>query len=503
MTLSGSGRFASLATCGVVMAAACATSPRAVPAPQPEEPAASVAVDALDTYWTNFQVHCGRAFPGRLAVEPPGDDMLSGDELLVAHFRDCTDREMKIAFHIERDGGASWDRSRTWVLRRIGNQIELRHDHRHEDGTADESSWYGGFTQTPGTANRHEFEFIDAAPMPGVWRGWRLEIEPNVRYRYGTVRDGEWRWRVDFDLSSSIALPPPAWGHPAPGDTARRAQAPAAAAAAPGPPATDIHLVPLGRQDGLLTFGVPRNITERAGYDNQPSFTPDAAAILYTSVRDDGQADIYRYEVSSNRTTRVTATAESEYSPTAMPGGEGISAVRVELDSTQRLWRFPPDGGTPSLILERIAPVGYHAWGDENTLALFVLGAPPTLQLADTRTGSARVIASDVGRAMQRLPGTDTIAYMVRVPPAQWRVTGLDFRTGGSRHMTVALEGSQDFVWMPDGSLLMARENTIYAWRPGDEGWTAMHSFDAPTLQRITRLAVAPDGSWLAVVAER
>lgn len=493
-------RFATVATCGIVVAVACARSPRAIPSPRPDGTADAVAVDALDAYWANFQMHCGRAFPGRLGVEPPGDDMLSGDEMLIAHFRDCSDREIKIAFHIERDGGSSWDRSRTWVLRRIGDQIELRHDHRQVDGTADQSTWYGGFTQTPGTPNRHEFEFIDAAPMPGVWRGWRLEIEPNVRYRYGTVRDGEWRWRVDFDLSSGISVPPPAWGHSAPGDTARRAQAPAAT---PGPPATDIHLVSLGRRDGRWTFGVPRNITSRPGYDNQPSFTPDAAAILYTSIREAGQADIYRYEISGDRTVRVTTTAESEYSPTVMPGEDGISTVRVERDSTQRLWRFPLGGGAPSVILEEIAPVGYHAWGDEHTLSLFVLGAPPTLRLADTRTGRARVIASDIGRAMERMPGTDTIAYMVRVPPTQWRITGLDFRTGGSRHMTVALEGSQDFAWTPDGTLLMARENTIYAWGRGGDGWTAVHSFDAPALQRITRLAVAPDGSWLAVVAER
>ncbi len=489
-----------LAILSVAIGAACARSPRAVPTPQPDGAAESVAVDALDAYWTNFQTHCGRAFPGRLAVEPPGDDMLSGDEMLIAHFRDCSEREMKIAFHIERDGGASWDRSRTWVLRRIGDQIELRHDHRHEDGSADQSTWYGGFTHSPGTANRQEFEFIDGAPMPGVWRGWRLEIEPNVRYRYGTVRNGEWRWRVDFDLSSSIPSPPPAWGHSAPGEATRVAQTPAAAA---GPPATDIHLVPLDRRDGRVTLGEPRNITDRAGYDNQASFTADAAAILYTSIRQDGQADIYRYEIASSRTVRVTATAESEYSPTVTPQGDGISTVRVEEDSTQRLWRFPLGGGTPSLILDRIAPVGYHAWGDEQTLALFVLGAPPTLRLADTRSGTARIIASDVGRAIQRMPGSDTIAYMVRVPPAQWRVTGLDFRTGGSRHMTVALEGSQDFAWTPDGMLLMARDNTIFAWRSGDQEWTAVRSFDAPALQRLTRLAVAPDGSWLAVVSER
>lgn len=479
-----------------LLSSACGGATSAGQAP-PATPAPSAA-NVLDAYWENLQMHCGRAFAGRLGVEPPGDDMLSGEEVLIAHFRDCGDREMKIAFHIEREDGASWDRSRTWVLRRIGDQLELRHDHRHEDGAADSSTWYGGFTTAQGSATRQEFEFRDGAPTPGVWRGWRLEIEPNQRYSYGTVRDGDWRWRVDFDLSNDVPAPPPAWGHRAPGDTAPVARA-ATAAAATAPPGTDIHLVELTRSGNRWSFGEPRNITARAGYDNQPSFTPDGAAVLYTSIRGDGQADIYRYDIASGRTDRITSTPESEYSPTVVPGRTAISTVRVERDSTQRLWRFPLTGGEPSLVLERVAPVGYHAWGDEHTLALFVLGAPPTLQLADTRSGTARVIGSDIGRALQPMPESDTIAYMVRVPPAQWRVAGLDTRTGGSRHLTVALEGSQDFAWLPDGTLLMARDNAIFAWRAGAEGWTELHRFAG--LESVTRMTVSPDGRWLAVVS--
>ena len=41
------------------------------------------------------------------------------------------------------------------------------------------------------------------------------------------------------------------------------------------------------------------NITRSPGYDNQPSFTPDGAAILFTSNRGGTQTDIYRYDVGS------------------------------------------------------------------------------------------------------------------------------------------------------------------------------------------------------------
>ena len=158
------------------------------------------------------------------------------------------------------------------------------------------------------------------------------------------------------------------------------------------PPATDIYLAPLSiRDDGRPVVGTPVNITNRPGYDNQPSFTPDSRAILFTSIREDGQSDIYRYDIASKAIARVTSTPESEYSATVMPGGQRFSVIRVEHDSTQRLWSFALDGSDPQLlVLAALKPVGYHAWIDPNNLALFVLGNPNALVHYDLRSGHVR-----------------------------------------------------------------------------------------------------------------
>ena len=173
----------------------------------------------------------------------------------------------------------------------------------------------------------------------------------------------------------------------------------------PTPPATDIFIIDLQTTPAgnLKLVGQPVKITNWAGYNNQPSFLPDGKSILYTSIRDK-QADIYRYDIRSGSTAQVANTPESEYSPTLMPDGKSISVVRVEADGTQRLWKFPLAGGPPALILEKIKPVGYHLWVDEDTLALFVLGKPNTLQLVDLRTGKAEVIADNPGRILRRVP---------------------------------------------------------------------------------------------------
>ncbi|HEV2765048.1 MAG TPA: hypothetical protein VGV38_18850, partial [Pyrinomonadaceae bacterium] len=108
------------------------------------------------------------------------------------------------------------------------------------------------------------------------------------------------------------------------------------------PPSTDIFLVEVVSRGSLWRFGRPRNVTAREGYDNQPHFEPGGGALLYTSIREDRQADIYRFDVRpGGAQTRVTATREDEYSPTPMPGGRFISVVRVEADKTQRLWKIP------------------------------------------------------------------------------------------------------------------------------------------------------------------
>ena len=177
-------------------------------------------------------------------------------------------------------------------------------------------------------------------------------------------------------------------------------------------PATDIFLAPLTVQRGRPVVGAAVNITNLPGYDNQPSFTPDSRSILFTSNRDGPQTDIYRYDLASKSTTRVTTTTESEYSPTAMPGGRRFSVIRVEKDSAQRLCSFTLDGTDPQVILPALKPVGYHAWLDDDHLALFVLGSPNALVYASVKSGKADTLARGRGnpRCCLRAAGTNSTA---------------------------------------------------------------------------------------------
>lgn len=277
--------------------------------------------------------------------------------------------------------------------------------------------------------------------------------------------------------------------------------APSADVTAQARPSTDVWVVSLRQMGNTLRLGDPRNVTNRTGYDNQPSFTPDGRSVLYTVIGDDGQADVWRFDVPAGPPVRVTSTPESEYSPTVTPDGRTFSVIRVEADSTQRLWRFPLDGGgTPSLVLERVRPVGYHAWAGDNQLALFVLGSPATLQLADVRTGDAKVVARDIGRALVKVPGRDAVTFVQQAPDSGTWLAELDVRTGATRRLMRPPPGADFHAWTPDGALITAAGSLVYQWV--DNKWDQVADLGRWSVRGITRMAVSPRGDWLAFVAE-
>jgi hypothetical protein len=266
------------------------------------------------------------------------------------------------------------------------------------------------------------------------------------------------------------------------------------------PPSTDIFLVDLENRNGRLSAGNPVNIIRREGYDNQPYFLPDGASLLFTSIREGTLPDIYHYTLADKSITQMTRTPEGEYSPT--PAGKFFSVIRVEADQTQRLWKFPFDGGAPSLVLENIKPVGYHCWLDENTLALFVLGRPATLQIADTRTGKAEVMESNIGRSLHRHPLRGTLTFVHKLSETEWTIKEMDIKTRKVETITKTLAGSEDFTWTKDGMILMASGAKLYKFDPAkDKDWQQVADFASAGIKNITRLAVSPRGDKLALVA--
>lgn len=278
---------------------------------------------------------------------------------------------------------------------------------------------------------------------------------------------------------------------------------------APGlPPGTDIWIASLGSDaEGLPTIGDPANVTARPGYDNQPFFLPDGSAFLYTSADAEGRTDIWRYDLASGTAGPLTRTdPESEYSATPIAGG-GFAVVRVEADSTQRLWRFSADGSNPSLLLDDVAPVGYHAWLDETTVALFVLGSPASLHVAEPAGPFRAHVFDGIGPSLQRIPGRRAVSFVEVVGPGETWIRAYDGDSGEAVRIAPGLDGGAHHAWTPDGVLLMASGRRLFAHRPGIDGegedarWVGLGEV-GPSGIRWSRIAVSPGGDRIALVGE-
>lgn len=280
------------------------------------------------------------------------------------------------------------------------------------------------------------------------------------------------------------------------------------AASAQTPPGTDIYLARLVRREGRLTIGPVRNLTRRVGYDNQPAFSRDNRTLYYTSNRGDGQTDIWSVDLTTYRHSQVTKTPESEYSAAVTPDGRSLSVVRVERDSTQRLWRFPLGSGRPCLVIDRVRPVGYYAWANDSTVAMFVLGRPATLQLGNVDALRVDTVVAAIGRSLHRIPPTQRISFVDKSDSTVWWIRSLDPVTREHAPLAPLPPTVEDYAWTPRGELIASDgKGTMLTWQPNAKQpnyaiWRAIGGLDSTVAGKVTRLAVSPNGRWLAIVAE-
>jgi hypothetical protein len=166
-----------------------------------------------DTFLAQVRGLCGKAFEGRIASPPVPSDAAFAGKRLVMHVRDCTADAVRIPFHVGED------RSRTWVITPISTGLRLKHDHRHEDGSEDVLTQYGGDTVGAGSAVRQEFPvdqfskdlFNRQNAAVSTTNVWAMEVHPGRTFAYELRRPGR-HFRVEFDLTRPVTPPPAPWG---------------------------------------------------------------------------------------------------------------------------------------------------------------------------------------------------------------------------------------------------------------------------------------------------
>jgi Tol biopolymer transport system component len=267
-------------------------------------------------------------------------------------------------------------------------------------------------------------------------------------------------------------------------------------------PGTEIYLYDLKIKRGKVTAGNPRNISNHKGYDNQPFFHPDKPVLYFVSANEGGRTDIVAYNYHSNKANNFTQTHDREYSPTITPDKQFISCILQRDSGAQDLVKYPVEGGEPIILISDLT-VGYHAWGNENKVAVFALPQPFKLHVLDLKTKANTVVAEQIGRSLHKIPGQEAISYIQKVNDSEWVINRLNMETMQTTAITRSLPGAGEhyMTWTPDGKMLMSDEKKIFFFEPAKStSWQEVEITSALQLTSVTRLAVSPDGKTLAVV---
>ncbi|WP_297337387.1 hypothetical protein [Algoriphagus sp.] len=256
-----------------------------------------------------------------------------------------------------------------------------------------------------------------------------------------------------------------------------------------------------------LVKGSEKALTNRAEYDNQPSFINESQ-LVFSAADTNGNHDIIVYNFKNGKFTNLSKTSDrSEFSPTITDCGQYISAVVMEPDGKQRLWLYPTNFGEPELLYDDIEPVGYYDWY-ENKAAMFVLGQPNTLVYAKGRN-DLLTLDQHVGRSIQKRPKTDQITYFdqdtaLEFPDGDaFELKSYDFVQNENYTLGLGLPGSQDFIWLDKKTLLMARGNSFYLRKYNEKTWELMGSISSETHQNISRITYSKDQQVLVFAMER
>lgn len=270
---------------------------------------------------------------------------------------------------------------------------------------------------------------------------------------------------------------------------------------AQGLPQTNVWLVSLNNE----LSGEPIKVNPSAGYNNQPHFSADGSTLFYTREMphsDEGaQTDIAEYDISSHQTRMVNSNDESEYSPTPIPGRNALSVIEVEPDGKQKLWSINIDNGDMECLLPNVEPVGYHAWINDHSVAMFILGETVTLQTAEIGDGGATVVAENIGRSIRKHPQTGEILY-VDQNSEPWQIAAINLGTGAKRSVMPLFPNDEDFTIDSKGRYWTGNDSKLYQRSEGDSRWQLVADFGGKGIYNITRLATSPSSASMALVGQ-
>ncbi len=263
---------------------------------------------------------------------------------------------------------------------------------------------------------------------------------------------------------------------------------------------TEVFLFDLDKKHEII-ISTQTNISNNTGYNNQPSFFNDNT-LIFSSTRND-QTDIAVYNIANATIDWLTNTIKgSEYSPTPMLDEMAISSIRLDKDGTQLLYRYDYKTGKSKVLIEDLK-VGYHCWYNKDIIVASVVEEDGlNLVVSNLKNDKNHEVQKKVGRSLHKIPNSKLISFISKGQKI-WEIKSLDPKSGTTAKIGTTLFESEDMCWLPDGTILMGKENKIYKFNPNtDVKWGILCTFNSKEIKNITRLATNSLGTKIAIVAD-
>lgn len=282
--------------------------------------------------------------------------------------------------------------------------------------------------------------------------------------------------------------------------------------AADGPPGTDIYLADLAKSaNGMWQAKNIVQLTKRRGYDNQPYFLPDGSGLLYTAMLAAGegmwQSDSFEYRFADKKHYNLTNTPLSEYSPTLMNNGQYFSTI-VERENQQQFWAQPYHNGKKAYRLNQSEPVGYHVWGKNDDLVMFILGKKNTLQYQKNLKTSAKIVAQDIGRSLRYNKNRNAFSFTQLRRDKQWWLSEYLPKSDEVTPLVPLPKGAGYYTWLDSHTAITAVDGVVHQWayKHSDKAnaleWLPWLDVSSHCKTKVSRIAVNAQHNKLAFVCD-
>ncbi len=265
-------------------------------------------------------------------------------------------------------------------------------------------------------------------------------------------------------------------------------------------PDTEIYLFDVVYQGKTIQLKNATNISNHAGYDNQPFFTPDDHSVLFASERDGKQTDIYEYFIANGNLKQITHTAFMEYSPMTSADNQSITFVRDGENPNQTIWKMDRQTGKSVWAIHSLEPVGYYAFGHSGDEVLFWsrYGFNVTYLNLNKKT-EFFVSGHAIPSSPKLIPNSHEFSFVHRQTNETVWIKTFNPETKSISPILPVNGTNFDYCWTPKGNLLRTEGTVLYLGNIIN-GWAKIADFKHFKLHRITRLALSSDGKKLAVV---